>query len=214
MQTLIEGFRRFRTTDFHDHASRFRELAMLGQSPKAAVLACCDSRVDPQLIFNCAPGDLFVIRNVANLVPPYHPNADYHGTSAALEFAVKGIAVPNIIVMGHTLCGGVKALIEQDLESDFLGNWMSIADPVRGRYRSGTAGVGMAEQDVIRLSLANLMTFPWIRDRVREGTLALHGCLFDVAAADLLFLGEDGAFRSVIADDEAPRATPRRVARG
>ncbi|HYE51260.1 MAG TPA: carbonic anhydrase [Azospirillaceae bacterium] len=202
MQTLIEGFRQFRANGFQDHAERFRELAIMGQSPRAAVIACCDSRVDPQLIFSARPGDLFIIRNVANLVPPYHPNADYHGTSAALEFAVRGIGVRHVIVMGHTLCGGVRALLEQNVESDFLGSWMSIADTVRHSHRPETVREGEAEQDVIRLSLANLMTFPWVREKVEAGGLQLHGCLFDVAAADLLLLQGD---RFVSVDGDAPR---------
>lgn len=187
MQKLLQGFLQFRDTAFRDHAGLYQRLAVLGQSPRAAVVACCDSRVDPQLIFQAAPGDLFIIRNVANLVPPYQPNADYHGTSAALEFAVRHIGVRDIIVMGHTLCGGVSALMSHDgaSQSDFIGAWMSMAREVRDKL-NGPADQAEAEQETIRLSLRNLATFPWISERVAAGQLNLHGCLFDVAAADLL----------------------------
>ncbi|WP_448190468.1 carbonic anhydrase [Azospirillum sp. sgz301742] len=208
MHTLIDGFRTFRATAFQDHKERYRQLSLAGQSPRTAVIACCDSRVDPQLIFSAAPGDLFVIRNVANLVPPYAPSADYHGTSAALEFAVRQLDVREIIVMGHTQCGGVRSLLERAADNgDFIGSWMSIAGSVRDRVLAdGTAGTdearAAAEREVIRQSLANLMTFPWICDRVAAGTLALHGCLFDVGAADLLLHDPaTGTFRSLGAAD-------------
>lgn len=212
MHTLIDGFRTFRATAFQDHKERYRQLSVAGQSPRAAVIACCDSRVDPQMIFSAAPGDLFVIRNVANLVPPYAPSADYHGTSAALEFAVRQLGVQEIIVMGHTQCGGVRSLLERAADSgDFIGSWMSIAGSVRDRvltaHTVGTdAARAAAERETIRQSLANLMTFPWIRDRVEAGTMAIHGCLFDVGAADLLVHNPlSGAFRSVAADDDDAR---------
>lgn len=203
MDTLIDGFRTFRRTAFPHHQDRFRHLAVVGQSPSAAVVSCCDSRVDPQMIFSAAPGDLFIIRNVANLVPPYTPSASYHGTCAALEFAVRQLAVRDVIVMGHTLCGGVRALMERaSLSGDFIGAWMTIAADVRDRLLAEAREVGdavraRAEREVVRASLTNLMTFPWIRERVDAGTLSLRGCLFDVAAADLLVLdAETGEFRS------------------
>lgn len=213
MHTLIDGFRTFRATAFQDHKERYRQLSVTGQSPSAAVIACCDSRVDPQMIFSAAPGDLFVIRNVANLVPPYAPSADYHGTSAALEFAVRQLDVQEIIVLGHTQCGGVRSLLERAADSgDFIGSWMSIAGSVRDRVlATSMAGTdearATAEREVIRQSLANLMTFPWIRDRVEARTLALHGCLFDVGAADLLVHDPvSGTFHSVAADADARSA--------
>lgn len=199
MKQLLRGFLQFRDTAFRDHADLYQRLAVLGQNPRAVVLACCDSRVDPQLIFSAAPGDLFIIRNVANLVPPYHPNADYHGTSAALEFAIRQIGVRDVIVMGHTGCGGVKALLAESgsADGDFIGAWMSIARSVR-EHAGPDLDQAQAERDVIRLTLRNLATFPWIREGVAAGTLALHGCLFDVAAADLLLLDPaTDSFRSV-----------------
>ncbi|PWC35571.1 carbonic anhydrase [Azospirillum sp. TSO22-1] len=208
MQTLIDGFRTFRATAFQNHKERYRHLSVAGQNPRAAVIACCDSRVDPQLIFGAGPGDLFVIRNVANLVPPYAPSADYHGTSAALEFAIRQLSVPQVIVMGHTRCGGIRTLLDRGADGgDFIGPWMSIAADVRARVLDGAAhpeqACAAAEREVIRQSLANLMSFPWIREKVETGTLALHGCLFDVAAADLLLHDPaSGAFRSMAAETE------------
>lgn len=206
MQTLIDGFRTFRATAFQNHKERYRHLSVAGQNPRAVVLACCDSRVDPQLIFAARPGDLFVIRNVANLVPPYAPSADYHGTSAALEFAVRQLNVPQVIVMGHTRCGGVRTLLERGVDGgDFIGAWMSIADDVRDRVLGDGAtpeeACPAAEREVIRQSLANLRSFPWIAERADRGALALYGCLFDVAAADLLMHDPvSGAFRSMAAE--------------
>ncbi|MBB6254147.1 carbonic anhydrase [Nitrospirillum iridis] len=201
MRKLIEGFQNFRTSAFPDYARRFQWLAEVGQNPRAAVVACCDSRVDPQMIFSAGPGDLFIIRNVANLIPPYHPNSDYHGTSAAIEFAVRQLRVADIVVMGHTNCGGVKALLSQgELDGDFIGAWMSIAASLHG-----VGDQAEAERQVVRLTIANLMTFPWIRAAVDAGGLRLHGCLFDVAEADLLLLNQDtGEFKSVRQGVEVP----------
>ena len=192
METLLEGFRRFRETGFREHAGLFRHLALVGQRPRAVVIACCDSRVDPQMIFGAAPGDLFVIRNVANLVPPYRPDGDYHGTSAALEFAVREMGIGTVVVLGHTGCGGIKAMVEGTAGTDFLGSWMRIAAPVRERVLAEPDPAAAAEREAIRLSLANLLTFPWVAERAAAGTLSLHGCLFDVARADLLVLDADG----------------------
>ncbi|MEA1649158.1 carbonic anhydrase [Nitrospirillum sp. BR 11164] len=195
MRKLIEGFLNFRASALPEYARRFQWLAEVGQNPRAAVVACCDSRVDPQMIFSAGPGDLFIIRNVANLIPPYQPNSDFHGTSAALEFAVRQLRVGDIIVMGHTHCGGVKALMaEGEADGDFIGHWMSIAKSVRGKAND----VADAEREVIRLTIANLLTFPWIKAAVEAGGLRLHGCLFDVADADLLLLNQaTGEFKSV-----------------
>lgn len=196
MESLLEGYRRFRSGRFPEQQSNFRRLAREGQSPQAIVIACCDSRVDPQMIFDAGPGDLFVIRNVANLVPPYARNKDYHGTSAALEFGVAVLEVPEIVVMGHGRCGGVRALLASEGEDvgDFIGPWMSIADAVRRRHRPVAGGavdadtLTAAELDVIKVSLANLMTFPFVRDRVKAGTLRLNACSFDVGLGRLLVL--------------------------
>ncbi|MGC2855900.1 carbonic anhydrase [Novispirillum sp. DQ9] len=199
MEGLLEGYRRFRSDRYPEQRGNFRRLAREGQSPHTIVIACCDSRVDPQMIFDAGPGELFVIRNVANLVPPYARNKDYHGTSAALEFGVAVLEVPNILVMGHGRCGGVQALLASEGEDvgDFIGPWMNIADTVRRRHRPAAGGkvdpetLTAAELDVIKVSLANLMTFPFVRDRVKAGTLKLHGCSFDVGLGRLLVLDPD-----------------------
>lgn len=197
MHVLLNGFLRFRANGYAGQEERYRRLAFTGQSPRAAVVACCDSRVDPQAIFSAGPGDLFVIRNVANLVPPYHPNADYHGTSAALEFAVRRLRVPNLIVMGHTGCGGIRALLDGDEDSDFFGNWMRIAADVRDRVRREADPVAAAEREAARQSLTNLFTFPWVRERVEDGTLRLFACLFDITEGDLHLLDVQGRLRTV-----------------
>lgn len=192
MHELLNGFLRFRTNGFPEQEERYRQLAITGQHPRAAVVACCDSRVDPQSIFSAGPGDLFVIRNVANLVPPYAPNADYHGTSAALEFAVRRLEVPYVVVLGHTGCGGIRALLDGDRNSDFLGNWMRIAEGVRDRVVARPDPFAAAVREVARLSLGNLMTFPWVRERVAAGRLHLYAAIFDITAGDLLLLDDTG----------------------
>jgi carbonic anhydrase len=194
MERLIEGYRRFRETYWQEHSDVFQALAG-GQNPRAMIIACCDSRVDPQLIFDARPGEIFVVRNVANLVPPYNPNRDYHGTSAALEFAVTGLKVEHIVVMGHAQCGGVRALLhsEDGQVGDFIGSWMQIAKAARTRALSEAEGdeesaQRICEHETVRISIKNLMTFPWIRERVENGTLTLHGWYFAIETGDLVRL--------------------------
>lgn len=191
---LIEGFSRFREMHFAKDDALFRGLVEQGQAPKILVVACCDARVDPALILNSAPGDLFVIRNVANLVPPAENQGHYHGTSAALEFGVRKLKVEHLIVLGHAHCGGIRALLEDDMQKEgaFISEWMGIADAARKRVSLELANADSAarhracEQQTILVSLANLMTFSWIRERVEQGTLALHGWYFDIERGELL----------------------------
>ncbi len=191
---LIEGFSRFRGRHFARDDALFRELVEQGQTPKTLVVACCDARVDPALVLDCAPGDLFVIRNVANLVPPAENQGHYHGTSAALEFGVRKLNVEHIIVLGHAHCGGIHALMEGDMqeENTFISEWMGIADAARELVDRGFADAASAarhracEQQAILVSLGNLMTFSWIRERTERGTLALHGWYFDIERGELL----------------------------
>jgi carbonic anhydrase len=202
MDDLIEGYRRFRSETWPQEKARFEELSREGQRPKTLVIACSDSRVDPQMIFEAGPGELFVIRNVANLVPPYAPDARYHGTSSAIEFAVRVLGVENIVVMGHAQCGGVRALLEgTPIEArEFVEPWIHIADAARAKAESARdphARQELCEQETVRVSLANLMTFPWIKAAVDTGTLKLHGCHFGVADGILTRLGPDGAFHRV-----------------
>ena len=200
MERLIEGYRRFRTSQWPQERERFEAVADQGQSPKAMVIACSDSRVDPQAIFGAGPGELFVVRNVANLVPPFEKDSAYHGTSAALEFAVLWLKVRDIIVLGHGMCGGVHALLNGlDGGSDFIEHWVEIAAPAK-RATEGAAPHDRqkaCEEATVRLSLANLMTFPFVTDAVFGGRLALHGAYFDIRHGQLLRLGPDGEFSAV-----------------
>ena len=191
---LIAGFRRFRERSFTEHDTQFHDLVEFGQTPSTLVVGCCDSRVDPALILDCAPGDLFVIRNVANLVPPAENQGHYHGTSAALEFGVRNLAVQHIIVLGHAQCGGIHALLEGGVAKDdtFIAAWMRIADAARKQVEQEFAGANSevrhraCEQQAILVSLNNLMTFSWIHERVEQGRLTLHGWYFDIERGELL----------------------------
>jgi carbonic anhydrase len=201
MEDLIAGYRRFRAGTWRNERARFDELTRFGQKPRALVIGCSDSRTDPQMVFNAVPGELFVIRNVANLVPPYGPDDQPHGSSAAIEFAVRALKVPQIIVMGHAMCGGIQALLNgapAEL-SDFVSSWVRIAEPARRRAMSVPAErrQDLCEHDTVRLSLENLMTFPWIAGAVRAGTLKLQGCFFDIRSGILERLGGDGIFHAI-----------------
>ena len=201
MEDLIAGYRRFRAGTWRHERSRFDELSKFGQKPRALVIGCSDSRTDPQMLFNAAPGELFVIRNVANLVPPYGPDDQPHESSAAIEFAVRVLKVPQIIVMGHAMCGGIQALLNGAPAevSDFVGQWVRIAEPARARAMTAPAErqQDICEHESVRLSLENLMTFPWIASAARTGTLELHGCFFDIRSGILERLGGDGIFRAI-----------------
>lgn len=192
---LIAGFARFRGRYFSENDSIYERLTKNGQTPKVMVIGCCDSRVDPAIVFDCDPGDLFVVRNVANLVPPCEADGHYHGTSAALEFAVRGIKVEHVVVMGHARCGGIQALLGQfSFGADtgqFLGPWMSIAAQAR---EQATARFGNQPPEVlrracefasIRISLKNLMSFPFVDAAVKAGQIAVHGWYFDLESGEL-----------------------------
>jgi len=193
MKTLLEGYARFRKNIWRRHQKRFSVLARDGQSPPAMVIACSDSRVAPEMIFDCLPGEIFVVRNVSALVPPYAPDTNNHGTSAALEFAVNGLNVRSIVVLGHSLCGGIRALMSEGKHGDFIGSWMTIAEPARVRVCDSpdSADKNFAELchacelESIRVSLANLLTFPWIASRVADGTLTIAGMHFNVQTGRL-----------------------------
>jgi carbonic anhydrase len=203
MEDLIAGYGRFRATSWPERQKRFESLAARGQHPKALILACIDSRVDPAVIFDAGPGELLTVRNVANLVPPYAPDTAYHGTSAALEFGVRVLEVPHLVVLGHGMCGGVKALLDGAPENarDFVAPWMSIAEPARARTlrcASAEERQQACEHEVINLSLANLMTFPWIAERVAAGKLVLHGAWFAIKSGVLTMRQPDGSFAPVL----------------
>jgi carbonic anhydrase len=197
MDELIAGYRRFRAETWPQQRARFEELAAAGQHPHTMVIACSDSRVDPQMIFSAGPGELFVLRNVANLVPPYMPDAKFHGTSAAVEFAVRVLKVSRIVVMGHALCGGIAAVLNgaPPEVQDFVAGWIGIAQRARDvalRCDDPTQRQEVAEHEAVRISLANLLTFPWVAEAVAEGRLTLHGAHFGVATGRLVLVPAEG----------------------
>lgn len=192
IEKFIRGFSRFQQ-QYLSEPTRLDSLQQ-GQHPGTLVIGCCDARVDPALLTGCDPGDIFVIRNIANLEPPCTPEAP-PGVSSAIEFAVCGLDVARIIVLGHARCGGIRALMSGNRvteETGFVARWMSLAEPVRRdvlnalRHKHPDEQCRAAEQASILHSLDNLMTYPWIRRRVEAGTLALHGWYFDLAAGTLL----------------------------
>ena len=202
---LLSGYARFRQDGWTQARAEYEALAAEGQKPHTLVVACSDSRADPALIFDAAPGQLFVVRNVANIVPPYQPDGGLHGVSAALEFGVRVLGVERIVVMGHALCGGVNAMINgaPDTCNDFVRPWVAQAEPVVRRATEGleddrkqTAG----EHAVVRLSIDNLRTFPWIAEREASGDLELVGLHFGIANGVLWRMQTDGAFKTLDPD--------------
>lgn len=186
MDELIDGYRRFRSNTWPAERDRYEMMASKGQKPQTLIVACSDSRVDPATVFNAGPGELFVIRNVAGLIPPYVPDGGNHGTSAALEFGVRVLKVARIVVLGHAQCGGVHAMVHgAPVEAqDFVESWMKIAKKDVLRPHPEWEGTGDLqdhyEYEVIRISLANLRTFPWIAEAEAEGRLQLEGLRFDI----------------------------------
>jgi carbonic anhydrase len=181
--SFISGFQRFREKFFSGDNSPYRELQD-SQKPHSLVIACSDSRVDPAIVFDAAPGELFVVRNVANLVPPYVSDGGTHGVSAALEFGVRALKVRHIIIMGHSHCGGIQALVDST-GGEFITQWMKTAEAAVAQAAARAADdpeerTRVCELASIRNSLENLMTFPWIEERVDSGDLRLHGWYFDL----------------------------------
>jgi carbonic anhydrase len=195
---LIEGYRSFRTSRLPHEQDRYRELAESGQSPAVMVIGCIDSRVSPEVIFDARPGELLVVRNVANIVPPYQPDAHAHGVSAAIEFGVAALAVKHVVVLGHGQCGGVRAFADEAeplTPGDFIGKWMRLMAPVaekigpRGKLSHAEYLVRLEQANVAN-SLENLMTFPRLREGVEDGRVAIHGAYFGVANGELLIRDE------------------------
>jgi carbonic anhydrase len=194
MISLMEGYDRFLRGYWDQHKERYATLARDGQSPSSLVIACSDSRVSPEMIFDAAPGDMFVIRNVSNLVPPYAPDTGNHGTSAALEFGITVLNVARVVVIGHSQCGGIRALVRGPRadDGDFISSWMAIAKTARARVCDSPEAPAdfetlcdQCERESIRVSLDNLLTFPWIKSRVEAGTLKLAGLHFNVQSGAL-----------------------------
>jgi carbonic anhydrase len=195
MDRLIEGYRRFRAEVWPAQRARYERLAEAGQRPETMVIACSDSRVDPQTVFGAVPGQLFMVRSVAGLVPPYGPDMGYHGTSAALEYGVRVLKVERVVVLGHAQCGGVRAMLEGPQEAtDFVGQWMAIAEPaLRCAHEAGPGEDVMrrCEIEVLRLSLDNLHSFPWIAEAVKSGRLQVQGFHFGIQSGVLAKLDGD-----------------------
>ena len=193
---LLEGYRTFTSQRLPTEQSRYRDLSVRGQSPEVMVIGCCDSRVSPEVIFDAGPGELFVVRNVANLVPVYQPDGGAHGVSAALEYAVNVLRVKHIVVLGHAQCGGIRAFIDKIeplSEGDFIGRWMAMfvkpGEIVEQRERESMADFTVRiEKAAIFRSLENLMTFPFVRSLAERGELNLHGAYFGVAEGSLFVL--------------------------
>ena len=200
---LIEGYYRFRGTDWLQERERWAELST-GQAPKVMIIACSDSRVDPATIFGSRPGEVFVVRNVANLVPPFETTKGYHGVSAAVEFAVTKLKVEEIVVLGHGACGGVNAALTRSLadaevgEGGFVADWIGLLDGAREKvvadHGTGEEGQRALEQEGVRVSMRNLLTFPFVREAVDAGTLSIHGAVFAIADGKLRVLGDDERF--------------------
>jgi carbonic anhydrase len=206
-QQLIDGYHTFAEQRLPAEQSRYRTLSERGQSPEVMVIGCCDSRVSPEVIFDAGPGELFVMRNIANLVPVYQPDANAHGVSAALEFAVQVLKVKHIVVLGHAQCGGIKAFVDKAAplsSGDFIGKWMAMfvkpGEVVEQREQETMQDfVTRIEKAAVFRSLENLMTFPFVRKAVEAGHLHLQGAYFGVARGRLFVLDrETKEFRSVM----------------
>ena len=202
MQKFLDGYRKFRSGYYRENKALIDDLMNRGQSPTAMMIACSDSRIDPTLKFGVEPGDMFIVRNVANLVPPFAPDTQAHGTSAALEFAVRVLKVKHLIVMGHAKCGGIKALVDHDgsEKGDFVTSWMQIAAPARERALAAhlppAETYHLCEHEGVKQSLHNLMTFPWVKSAVEAGKLQLHGWYFDLGDGTLSIMDESGKFKA------------------
>jgi len=210
---LIDGYRRYTEERLPEERRRLAQLARLGQAPRAMVIGCCDSRAAPETVFSTGPGELFVVRNVANIVPPYAPDSAHHSTSAAIEFAVRDLMVPDVVVLGHSLCGGIGAYIKgrelEEIRGEFIGPWI---DLLKGsRAEAAETDQALADKDlqraveevVVRRSLKNLMTFPFVREKVEAGDVALHGAHFGIATGELRIMDPaTGRFAPVALEEE------------
>jgi len=199
-ERLLNGYRNFMNGRYTDERERYRTLADAGQHPHTLVIACCDSRAAPETIFDCGPGELFVVRNVANMVPPYEPDGQYHATSAAIEFAVQALKIANIVIMGHGRCGGIKAALDPNMEplspGDFIGKWMGLVRPAADQIQSNDLMTQSERQTAlervsIRNSLSNLRTFPYVHALEEQGELQLDGAWFDISTGELWLMDRE-----------------------
>ncbi len=200
IERLITGFRRFRETYYEGEPDFYKTLVEKGQSPDVMVIACSDSRVNPSIIAQARPGELFIVRNVANLVPPYQPDGRRHGTSAALEFAVRDLGVKDIIVLGHSHCGGIRRLCDgahAGAEREFIDDWISIVEEARDAREKGEDYFRSVEKNAVIASLNNLDSFPWVSERVQSSDLRVHGWIFDLEAGYLLSYDGGGVWTNL-----------------
>ncbi len=197
---LLIGYRNFMKGRYAAESGRYVSLAREGQAPETMLVACCDSRSSPETIFDAGPGELFVLRNVGNLIPPFEPDGEFHSTSAALEFAVDVLKVKNIVIMGHGRCGGIRAALAQGgkplAPGDFIGKWMSLIQPAAKAVASATVMTSTERETAlerisVRYSLNNLRTFPQIKAREEAGELTLYGAWFDISAGELWAMNRD-----------------------
>ncbi len=197
---LLDGYRTFKEGQFVQDSDRYRQLAEQGQSPSTLIIACCDSRAGPEIIFNAPPGAVFVVRNVANLVPPYEPDGSYHSTSAALEFAIQSLKIRQIVVLGHGGCGGIKAALDPAGEplspGDFIGKWMELLGPpaeaiASNKWMTIAERQKALERISIRYSIDNLRTFPCVSILSEKKRIGLHGAWFDIADGSLWLMNEE-----------------------
>lgn len=196
--TILLGYEKFREKYAQGDQSVMQQLAHYGQKPTAMVVACCDSRVDPALILQCNPGDLFVVRNVANIVPPYQKDDQHHGTSAALEFGICYLHVSHLVLLGHSQCGGIQALLDHSQvgTNDFISNWVSLITTLRRDGCTPDEYTKLTLQD----SYKNCLSFPWIATRVQQGTLRIHRWFFDIKVGEIFAYSEaDQAFLALSA---------------
>lgn len=211
---FLTGFKRFQQHYLGEEHDLYSQLIQQGQRPRALMIACCDSRCDPALLTDCDPGDMFVVRNVANLVPPHVQATYFAATTSAIAFAVHNLEVEHIIVMGHAQCGGIRALIEHKMpscnEEELIAKWLGIAEEARQQVLQEFKDKPLhilthaCEQSAILVSLENLMSYPWINSRVHQGKLALHGWYFDMQSGELYeYQPESGAFEVLVDNSEA-----------
>lgn len=196
LNKLIEGYLKFREKYATGDESIMRQLADYGQQPRIMIVSCCDSRVDPSLILQCDPGDLFIVRNVANIVPPYEADDGHHGTSAALEFGICYLKVKHLVIMGHSQCGGIDALLNSGSlkQNDFISNWVSLVDE---QYHAST--VDQCAKQALFKSYQNCLTFPWIKERVEKEKLVIHLWFFDIKEGEIsIYSFEDGRYQKLI----------------
>ena len=198
MERLIEGFRSFRSDYFEANRARFERLAGRPQHPRYAILTCCDSRIDTTRVFDAIPGEVFLIRNIANLVPPYEPDQNHHSTSAAIEYAIRVLKVGQFVVLGHAGCGGIRALLDPpSTPSDFIKVWLETAVDARDKalamdHVTREERQQYCELEALKASLTNLLAFPWLKTRIEDGSLQVDALYIDLERGDLMLYDRQG----------------------